>query len=111
LRVDDADAVAVAVEADAEIAALARHGLLQLNQILRDRRIRMVGRKGAVDRLVQQDVPAGQACGELLHDVAGRAVSGVPGVGPRPIRTTSAPSTLSPSTSAASSSGEVSRPS
>src|ERR1700751_1611773 len=44
----------------------------------------MMGRKGAVDRLVQQDVPAGQSRGELLDDVAGRAVSGVPGDGQRP---------------------------
>src|SRR5438105_1725899 len=52
LRVDDANAVAVSVEGNAEIAALARHGLLQLSQILRDRRIRMMGWKSTVDRLV-----------------------------------------------------------
>src|ERR1700724_1802946 len=45
----------------------------------------MMGRKGAVDRLVQQDVPAGQTCGELLDDLAGRAVSGVPGDGQRAV--------------------------
>src|SRR5438477_9808571 len=45
----------------------------------------MMGRKGAVDRLVQQDVPAGQSRGELLDDVAGCAVSGVPGDGQRPV--------------------------
>src|SRR5690349_13033104 len=44
----------------------------------------MMGRKGAVDRLVQQHVPAGQSRGELLDDVAGCAVSGVPGDGQRP---------------------------
>src|SRR5260370_39324891 len=45
----------------------------------------MMGRKGAVDRLVQQNVPAGQTWGALLADVAGRAVSGVPGDGQRPV--------------------------
>src|ERR1700738_3392451 len=45
----------------------------------------MMGRKGAVDRLVQQDVPAGQTCGELLDDLAGRAVSGIPGDGQRAV--------------------------
>src|SRR5437868_3546780 len=85
LRVDDPDAVAVAVEGNAEIAALARHRLLQLNQILRDRRIGMMGWKSTVDRLVQQDVPAGQTRGELLDDVAGRAVSGVPRDGQHPL--------------------------
>src|SRR5260370_29244175 len=45
----------------------------------------MMGRKGAVDRLVQQDVPAGQRRGELLDDVGGRAVPGVPGDGQRPV--------------------------
>ena len=63
-RVDDADAVAVAVEGDAEIAALARHRLLQLHEVFRDRRIGVMGRKGAVDRLVQQDVAAGQTLDE-----------------------------------------------
>ena len=81
VRVDDSDAVSVAVEGNAEIAALARHRLLQLNQILRDRRIGMMGWKSTVDRLVQQDVPAAQSRGELLHDVSGCAVSGVPGDG------------------------------
>src|SRR5437588_4561143 len=38
----------------------------------------MMGRKGAVDRLVQQNVPSGQTCGELLDDVAGCAVSRIP---------------------------------
>ena len=45
----------------------------------------MMSRKGAVDRLVQQNVPAGQTRGELLDDVAGRAVSGVPGDSQRPV--------------------------
>src|SRR5690348_13121648 len=41
----------------------------------------MMGRKGAVDRLVQQHVRPGQLCGELLDDLAGGAVSGIPGNG------------------------------
>src|SRR4051812_3058413 len=45
----------------------------------------MMGRKGAVDRLVQQHVPAGQTRGEPLDDVAGRTVSRVPGDGQRPV--------------------------
>ncbi len=45
LAVDDADAVAVAVEGDAEIAALGAHRLLQLHQILGHGRIGVMGRK------------------------------------------------------------------
>src|SRR5437764_12565246 len=45
----------------------------------------MMRREGAVDRLVQQDVLAGQTRGQLLNDVAGRAVSGVPRNGQRPV--------------------------
>ena len=50
---------------------------------------------------------------ELPARVAVRGASGeaVFGVGPRPIRTTSTPPSARPSTSAASSSGEVSLPS
>src|SRR6266704_3561073 len=42
-------------------------------------------RKGAVDRLVQQNVPAGEARGQLLNDLAGGAVSGVQGDVQRPV--------------------------
>ena len=44
-RIDDADAVAVAVEPDAEIAAFGGDRLLQLHQILRDRRVGVMRRK------------------------------------------------------------------
>src|SRR5690606_22640889 len=47
-RVDDAQPVAVAVEGDAEIAALTQDGCLQLLQVLRHCGIGMVTRKVAV---------------------------------------------------------------
>ena len=54
--VHDSDAVAIAIEGDAEIAALGPHGIDQLRQVLRHRGIRMVGGKSSVDRSVQQNV-------------------------------------------------------
>ena len=57
--VDDADPITVTIEGNTKIAVLARARLLQLNELLRDRRIGMMRRKGAVDRFVQQDMPAG----------------------------------------------------
>src|SRR5439155_12315614 len=80
---DDPDPIAVTIEGDAEVAMLAGDGLLQLNEILRHRRIGMMRRKGSVDHLVQQNVPAGQAGGQLADDLAGRAVPGIPGDGQR----------------------------
>ena len=59
LRVDDADAVAVAVEGDAEIAALRRAtASCSCTRFSGDGRVGVMRRKGAVDRLVDQDVRA-----------------------------------------------------
>ena len=79
--VDGADAVAVAVEADADVAAVLRHRLLQVDEVLLDRRVRMVVGEVAVDLVEQQDVPAGQLRGQAAQDLAGGAVAGVPGDG------------------------------
>src|SRR3546814_15593990 len=68
--IDGAEAVAVAVEGDAEVAALAQHGLLKLLQVRRHRRIRMVIREAAVDLRVQQDVCAWQAPGHRRHGLS-----------------------------------------
>ena len=76
LAVDDADAVAVAVKGDAEIAVLARHRLLQLHQVRRHGRVGVMRRESAVDLVVDQDVAAGQASGQPLRDLAGGAVAG-----------------------------------
>ena len=41
------------LERNADIATFARHGLLQLNEVLRHRRIGMMRRKGAINDFVQ----------------------------------------------------------
>src|SRR3546814_20845382 len=78
LRIDEAEAVAVAVEGDAEVAALAQHGLLKLLQVRRHRRIRMVIREAAVALRVQQDVCAWQAPGHRRHGLSRGPVAGIP---------------------------------
>src|SRR3546814_21072515 len=57
-------AVAVAVEGDAEVAALPQHGFLKLPQVLGHRGIGMVIGKAAVDLRIEQDVFAGKARGD-----------------------------------------------
>src|SRR3546814_18145338 len=52
--------------------------LLELFQILRDGRVGMVRREGAVDALVEKDVRAGQASHQRLKHFAGRAIAVVP---------------------------------
>src|SRR5437879_5603385 len=42
-----------------------------------------MGREGAVDVLVEQDVPAGQALDKRGDDLAGRPVAAIPGDGER----------------------------
>src|SRR3546814_3396887 len=61
LPVDHADPVGVAVEGDADVGPVRPYRLLELFQILRDGRVGMVRREGAVDALVEKDVRAGQA--------------------------------------------------
>jgi len=78
LAVHRAQPVAVAVERDAEVQALAAHQFRQLGEVFRHGRIGMVGREGPVDGLVQQHVPARQPRREPRHDAPGRAVARVP---------------------------------
>ena len=73
-----AQAVAVAVERNAEVEALAPDQFYELGEVLRHGRVGMVGREGPVDGLVQQHVPARQSRREPRHDAPGRAVAGVP---------------------------------
>src|SRR5437879_8390518 len=56
LAIDRADAVAIAVEGDTEVAAAALHFLHQLLEVLRHRRIWMMCGQRAVYLLVQDDV-------------------------------------------------------
>ena len=77
--VHHADAVAVAIERDAEVATLAPHRLLKLDQVLGHRGIGVVGRERAVDLLVQHDVAAGKPRAQHLHRAARRPVAGIPG--------------------------------
>src|SRR3546814_5516829 len=56
LPVDHADPVGVAVEGDADVGPVRPYRLLELFQILRDGRVGMVRREGAVDALVEKDV-------------------------------------------------------
>ena len=76
--VDHADAVPVAVEGDAEIGLLARHLGDDLLEVLRDRRVGMVVREGAVHVAIDDEMRPGQAGGQRLHDRAGGAVARVP---------------------------------
>ena len=76
--VHDSDSVAIAIEGDAEFAALGPHGIDQLRQVLRHRGIRMVGGKSSVDRSVQQDMTTRETVRERAEHRAGGAVAGIP---------------------------------
>ena len=77
LAVDRADAVAVAVEGDAEVELLARNERLEVGEILLDGRIGVVVGESAVD-LAEDDV---MMAGKLLDQhVQDRTCSAVPGV-------------------------------
>src|SRR5207244_10842639 len=78
-RADDADAVAIAVEADAKVATAGFDRLLQLHQIFGDGRVGVVGWEGAVDRLVQQNMTPGERFGQRNDDITGRAIAAIPG--------------------------------
>ena len=78
LAVDRADAVAVAVEGDAEIAAALLHLGHELHEVLRHGRIGMVRREGAVDLLVQHEMLARQLVDDGTDRHADRAVADVP---------------------------------
>ena len=73
-----AQPVAVAVERNAEVKALAAHQIDKLDQVFRHGRVRMVGRECPVDFLVQQEMFARQLRREPGHDAPGRTVAGVP---------------------------------
>ena len=78
LAVDRADAVAVAIESDAEIEASLRDQLAQIGEVRLDRRIGMVVREMAVDGGEQQMMLPGQPRRELFDHGARGAVAGVP---------------------------------
>jgi hypothetical protein len=67
-RVDDADAIAVAVKGDAEFAAVVAHRLLELNEIFRNGRVGVMGREISVDFRIDEDVPARQQRGDPAGD-------------------------------------------
>ncbi len=76
--VDGADAVAVAVEGDAQVGALFGDRLPELRQVRRDRRVGMMRGETAVDRPVQDDMPARQPPRHRGDHLAGGAVARVP---------------------------------
>ena len=80
LAVDDADPVAVAVEADAELEAALGHACgSDPRDFAASVGIRVMVGEVAVDLGEQQVVAAGQPGGQAAHGRAGRAVAGVPG--------------------------------
>src|SRR3546814_6898315 len=83
LLVDHTDAVAGAVEGDAEIGLRIGDRRTQDLQRFRHRRVGVVVREGAVDLREQHLVPAGQPLHQRLDDRAGGAVAAVPDHGER----------------------------
>ena len=79
--IDDADAIAVAVEGNTEIAALAGHGGAQLLKVARHGRIGVVSGKAAVDFRVQQDVASRNEFRYRADDFSRSAVAAVPRYG------------------------------
>ena len=76
--VDHAQAVAVAVESKAQVAALGADYVLQLHQVGWHCWVRVVGREVAVDGSVDHVMLAGQPLDERLHGFSGSAVTRVP---------------------------------
>jgi hypothetical protein len=78
LTVDDPNAIAVAVEGDAEVEALFNHSVPKVGQIVRHGRVGMVIRECSVDLREQHLLPARQSRGELFDYRTGRPVAAVP---------------------------------
>src|SRR5205807_7348333 len=76
--VDDADAVAVAVERDADLVAALDDRADQVLEVLRHGRVGVVVRESSVDLGEQTGVAAGHPARELGHGRAGGTVAGVP---------------------------------
>ena len=76
--VDHADAVAVAVERDPDVARPLLDAPPQLREIRRHRRVRVVRGKRPVDVAVDHVVAPRQPAHERPHDVARRAVARIP---------------------------------
>jgi hypothetical protein len=74
-----ADAVAVAVEGDAEVASLLLHLGLQLLEVLSAQSGRDGGTGSAVDLLVENQVLPLELVDSVADRLAGGAVAGVPG--------------------------------
>ena len=78
MAVDDADAVAVAVEGDADLGPVLLHGGDEVLEVLGHCRVGMVIGETAVDLGEEAAMLARQAIGQGLHGGAGGAVAGVP---------------------------------
>ena len=76
--VDGADAVGVAVEADAEVGLGFQHGVDELFLVLGDGGVGVMGGEGSVDGAVEDGVVAGEFLEEFFEDFAGGAVGVVP---------------------------------
>ena len=78
LAVDRADAVAVAVEGDAEVELLVGDEALQVLEVRLDRRIRVVVGKAPVHLAEDDVVLSGKPVDEHVEDRPGGAIAGVP---------------------------------
>ena len=82
--VDHEAAVGVAVEREPDVRADLAHLGLQVDQVLRVERVRLVVRKRAVELEVHRDDSERQAVEHGRHGVPGHAVPGVDHDGQRP---------------------------
>ena len=78
LAIDRADPVCIAIEGDAEIAALFAHHAFQIGQIGFHRGIGVVIGEAAIHVAEQQMMGAGQQTGQPFHHRAGGAVAAIP---------------------------------
>src|SRR3569833_2398725 len=77
-RVDHPDAITITIEGDAEIGALGEYCFLQLAEVVRDGRSRMVHGEATIYGCVQQSVLSREALGESTDDRAHCAAAAIP---------------------------------
>src|SRR6185437_4520534 len=76
--IDYTDPISVAIEGDTEIRLTLEHRGLQLLQVLRDGRVRMMRREATIDLRVEQRVPPRQARRERTDNGAHSPITAVP---------------------------------
>ena len=76
--IDHAEAIAVAVKGETEVAAVLVNRRLKIDKVVGHRWIGVMGRKASVDGLVKKNVPSRKALAQRRENLTRRAIAGIP---------------------------------